>query len=88
VNVKTTVEIPDPLFRAARKHCAEHGISFRELIEAGLRQAIDRKPPASIFRMKPFGFRGEAQLEQDWGAIREMIYQGRGGSKEAGGQSK
>ncbi len=66
--MKTTVEIPDPLFRAARKHCAEHGISFRQLIEAGLRQAIDRKQPASSFRMKPFGFRGEAQLEQDWAA--------------------
>jgi len=86
--VKTTVEIPDSLFRSARKHCAENGITFRQLIEAGLRLAIEKKKPASRFRMKPFGFRGEGQIEQDWAAIRELIYQGRGGSGDTGGETK
>jgi hypothetical protein len=78
--VKTTVEIPDPLFRAAREYCAGKGLSFRELIESGLRLAIEQPRPATRFRLKPFGFRGEGQQVQEWTAIREAIYEGRGDS--------
>jgi hypothetical protein len=76
--MKTTVEIPDPLFRAAREYCAGQGLSFRQLIESGLRLAIERPRPAAHFRLKPFGFRGEGQQIHDWSAIREAIYEGRG----------
>ncbi len=80
--MKTTVEIPDSLFRAAKKHCAERGIPLRELFESGLRQALTQPRQAGRFRLKPFGFQGEGQLVHDWSRIREMIYEGRGGIPE------
>jgi len=80
--MKTTVEIPDELFRRAKKHCAERGILFRQLIEGGLRLELDRPNTTGRFRLKPFGFAGEGQREQDWAAIRELIYAGRGGEPE------
>lgn len=77
--MKTTVEISEPVFRRAKQHCSEHGISMRILIETGLRAALDPPKTAAPFRLKPFGFRGEGQVTHDWSTIREMAYEGRGG---------
>jgi hypothetical protein len=66
------------ILRAAREHCAGRGLSLRQLIESGLRLAIEQPRPAARFRLKPFGFRGQGQQINDWSAIREAIYQGRG----------
>ncbi len=79
--MKTTVEIADPLFRRAKKHCSESGISLRELIETGIRGALDHPKGGAPFRLKPFGFRGEGQITHDWQTIREMAYEGRGGAE-------
>jgi hypothetical protein len=68
--MRTTVEIPDALLRAAREYCGRLGLSFRQLIESGLRLAIEQPPP--------FGFPGEGQQIQDWSSIRAAIYEGRG----------
>ncbi|MGH9719452.1 MAG: hypothetical protein ACRD8O_04520 [Bryobacteraceae bacterium] len=78
--MKTTVEIRDPLFRRAKKYCAEHGIPLRALIEDGLRQILE-PPPPKRFRLKRFGFRGEGPIgPSDWPSIREIVYEGRGGA--------
>ena len=77
--MKTTIEISDLLFRRAKQHCSDRGISLRVLIEAGLRAALDPPKGSAPFRLKPFGFRGEGQAAHDWSAIREMAYEGRGG---------
>jgi hypothetical protein len=82
--MKTTVEIPDPLFRAAREYCAGRGLSFRQLVESGLRLVIEQPRPITRFRLKPFGFQGEGQQIQDWSAIREAIYEGRGDAPAPG----
>ena len=76
--MKTTVEIADPLFRLAKQHCSD-AISMRELIEIGLRTALEPQKENTPFRLKPFGFRGEGQIVQDWETIRDMAYEGRGG---------
>jgi hypothetical protein len=77
--MKTTVEISDPLFVRAKEHCAHHGISFRELVEKGIRISLDGPKLNQGFRLKPFGFGGEGAVTSDWETIREMIYEGRGG---------
>jgi hypothetical protein len=77
--MKTTVEIADPLFDRAKAYCSDRGVSFRELIESGLRAALDPPNNSTPFRLKPFGFRGEGQVVQDWATIRELAYEGRGG---------
>ena len=78
--MKTTVEISEPLFRRAKQHCSKHGISFRVLVEAGIRAAIEPpKKDATVFRLKPFGFEGEGAITNDWSTISELVYEGRGG---------
>ena len=85
--MKTTVEIPDLLFRRAKKYCADRGIAFRQLVETGLHAALDlgQAKPGPRFRLKPFGYGGRGQQEQDWNEIRELIYQGRGGTSDPHG---
>jgi len=39
--MKTTVEIPDALFREVRAYAAGRGLSFKQVIEAGLRKVLD-----------------------------------------------
>lgn len=54
--MKTTVEIPDALFREAKRYAADHELTLRELVEAALRkhlQAPARKP----FRLKDASYR-------------------------------
>lgn len=73
------MEIPETLFRRVKQYCCEHGVSFRKLIETGLRSALDPPKPKTPFRLKPFGFQGEGLNLQDWSMIRELIYEGWGG---------
>jgi hypothetical protein len=40
--VKTTVEIPDPLFRQAKAAAAQKGISLKELFTGALREQLRR----------------------------------------------
>ena len=77
--MKTTVEISDPLLQRAKQHCSEHRITFRVLIETGLRAALDPPKTQAPFRLKPFGFKGEGAIVQDWATVRELVYEGRGG---------
>lgn len=44
--MKTTVDLPDDLLIAAKKRAAELRKPLRELIEAGLREQLRRRPPA------------------------------------------
>lgn len=40
--MKTTVEVPDELYRRAKAEAALRGSKFRELIEEGLKLALER----------------------------------------------
>jgi hypothetical protein len=53
--VKTTLEIPDTLFRQAKSAAAERGIPFRELVSQALAEKL--RTPRSVDRpwMKAFG---------------------------------
>ena len=76
--MKTTVEIADPLFLAARAYCLDRGITFRQLLESGVRMAMKQPSHPSNFRLKQFGFQGEGQSVQEWSEIRDLIYAERG----------
>lgn len=82
-HMKTTIELSNALFREAKKHAAQKGISFRELVETGLKMAIGlAKSSPKKFKLKngSVGGKGLAPgLEWgDWETIRDMIYEGRG----------
>ncbi|HKX00733.1 MAG TPA: hypothetical protein VJN43_23530 [Bryobacteraceae bacterium] len=79
--MKTTVEIPDALFHQAKKYASAHGLTFREVIETSLRRTLDEKPSRKKpFRLRNGSFKGTGMAPGlDWPAIRELIYEGRGG---------
>jgi len=48
IHMKTTVEIPDDLFIAAKKHAAEERLTLKILIERGLRRQLARTPTKRV----------------------------------------
>ena len=83
--MKTTVEIPDAIFRQAKAEAARRGVPLREVIEIALREHLDsaRSRKKKKFRLKDGSFRGEGLQEGltpgDWDTIRSLSYEGRGG---------
>ena len=78
--MKTTVDLPDSLFQEA-KACAEsRGVSFRQIVEEGLRAVIQAPGKPRSFRLRDgsFGRAGSRGAQHTWTAIRETIYEGRG----------
>jgi hypothetical protein len=78
--MKTTVDLPDSLFQEA-KACAEsRGMSFRQIMEEGLRAVIQSTGKPGRFRLRDgsFGRAGSRGTQHTWPAIRETIYEGRG----------
>jgi len=53
--VKTTVEIPDALFRRAKSTAAERGIPFRVLVSEALAEKLRASGPRDKPWMKTFG---------------------------------
>jgi hypothetical protein len=53
--MKTTIEIPDPLFRRAKSTAAERGISLRELVSEALADKLRVQGTEDKPWMKAFG---------------------------------
>src|SRR5271154_5559163 len=80
-NVKTTVEMPDALFRKAKATAAERGVPLKDLFTDAVREHLQRGASASSPTwMKAFGglrsLHKETQrinrvLEQEFGQIEE-----------------
>ncbi len=79
--MKTTLEIPDPLFREAKEYAARNNIPLREVFVRGLRTVVQDAPARSgRFKLKSITTKGEGLVSgEDWSAIRSLIYEGRGG---------
>jgi hypothetical protein len=54
--MKTTLEIPDPIFRRAKSVAAERGIPFRQFVTEAVQDKL-KSPPRSATKpwMKTFG---------------------------------
>ncbi|HEX5000317.1 MAG TPA: type II toxin-antitoxin system VapB family antitoxin [Terriglobia bacterium] len=80
--MKTTVEISDSLLEAAKQIVAREGITLRELIETGLRQAIKDRKQLKPFRLRKASFRGKGlqapMRGASWERLRELAYEDRG----------
>ena len=79
--MKTTVEVPDGLFREAKAYAARNGMPVREVFELGLRMVLEGSPGGRRrFRLKTVTTKGEGLLcDADWSAIRSRIYESHGG---------
>jgi hypothetical protein len=53
--MKTTLEIPDGLFRRAKSAAAERGVPLRELVSEALDEKLRRRPVQDKPWMKTFG---------------------------------
>jgi hypothetical protein len=80
--VKTTIEMNDELFRAAKQAAAHDGITLRELIERGVRGELDRRERLG-YVLPDLSVDGEGVRpgvdEGDWDQVAAIIYTGRGG---------
>jgi hypothetical protein len=77
--VKTTVEISDSLFGEAKAWAASRGVSFRQIVEEGIRSIIQGKGRQAPFRLRDasYGDSGK-RTSRSWSEMRGMIYKGRG----------
>ena len=74
ITVKTQVQIPDGLFREAKRLAAENEMSFAEVVRRGLEEIIRHHPPgrteAALWSVPPPYDLGEAMVpEEEWTAL-------------------
>jgi hypothetical protein len=82
-HMRTTLDLPDPLFRQAKKLAARRGIPFRALVAEALRRVLKEQPRAASFAL-PDRATGRGGLVAgldwtDWERIRDLAYEGHGG---------
>jgi hypothetical protein len=81
--MKTTIELPEPLFAQARRFADAHGMTMKALIEQGLRKVLAEKKEEPKFKLRDGSFHGGNGLTPEfqnatWEQIRDAIYEGRG----------
>jgi len=72
--IKTQVQIPDRLYREAKRVAAENEMSFAEVVRRGIEEIVQHFPggrqPASEWRPPAPQALGDALVpEEDWTAI-------------------
>jgi hypothetical protein len=81
--MKTTLDIPDPLLREARKIAVRERTTLRALVEQGLRKIISEREASCPFRLRKVSFGGQGLVEEmrdaEWSTIRDLAYEDRGG---------
>lgn len=81
-HMKTTIEISDALFRAARKAAAREGTTLRALVEEGLRRVLEARSGGSPFKLHTVTFGGDGLAAEagdgTWERIRALAYEDRG----------
>jgi hypothetical protein len=81
--MKTTVDISDPLFRAAKQAARRDGTTLRALVEQGLREVLARRGNRPPFRLRDASVGGREmpagtrQMSRE--QIRALAYRDRGG---------
>ena len=76
--MKTTVEIPDPLLREAKRYAAARDLTLREVLETSLRKLLTEEKTRP-FRLKRCAFQGDGLVQPySWPEIRRIAYEGRG----------
>jgi Arc/MetJ family transcription regulator len=81
--MKTTIDIADALLTEAKQVAAAEGTTLRELVEDGLRRALEvRRQESGGFRLRKASVRGKGLQPEfadgSWERIRDAIYEGRG----------
>ena len=81
--MRTSIDIPDSLFRRAKKLAHERKTSLRALLLEGLSEILQRERPAATrYQMKDCSFGAGGLVEglewTDSDRLRDLTYEGRG----------
>ncbi len=83
--MKTTIDIPLPLLKKAKKYSEEHHITLKALVEVAISQVLSGKANNQKFQLEDKSVSGHGLQSDfdwnDWASIREASYEGRGGHK-------
>lgn len=72
--MKTTLEIPDPIFRRAKAKAAERGVPLRQFVSDAVAEKLDGRPPVrSKARIKLAG--GLRHLRKETARVDSRIKQ-------------
>jgi hypothetical protein len=73
--VKTTLEIPDPLFRKAKSKAAERGQSLKQFVTEALQEKLALRPYQLPSAEPPWmqGFGGLRRLRNETASVRQKI---------------
>jgi hypothetical protein len=78
--MKTTIDISDALFEAAKSLAARRGTTLRSLVEDGLRAVIDAAPGPGVFHLRDESVSGRGvhpELgEGRWTTLADRIHEG------------
>lgn len=81
-HMRTSVDIPDPLLRRARRLARERGTTLRQVLLDGLRAIVSSEKPSSKYRLKDRSYGSGGLVDGlSWGdaqAIDELTYGDRG----------
>lgn len=82
-HMKTTIEIPDPVFTEAKRVAQREKSTLRALVEEGLRLVLERRGEEGRFRLRDASVDGQGLRPElrgaSWDEIRDLAYRGRGG---------
>ncbi len=76
-NMKTTIEIADPLLEEARKLARREGTTLRCVVERALRREVQETSVNSSFRLRDLRVHGGGLNSEynTWAKVREALYE-------------
>lgn len=81
--MKTTLDIADPLFKAAKARARAEGTTVRALVERGLQHVLSGKGDQAPFLLRDGSFGGRGlhpdAAGRSWDELRARSYEGHGG---------
>ncbi len=77
-HMRTTLELPDPLFKRAQRLARARGVPFRALVAEALQKLLTAQSPAGRFKLPDTTFGGDGLVEglQDlqWERISSLVH--------------
>ena len=78
-HMKTTIELPDTLFKEARRYAEAHHITMKTLVEQGLRTVLTGQQAQAPFKLCDASVSGNGLNPEfqnaGWEQIRETLYE-------------
>ncbi len=81
-HMKTTIDMPDSLFRRTKALALKRRVPMRELITEGLLHVLEKKEAEAPRRIEPVTFKGQGLSPEfskgTWTTVRDAVYEEHG----------